>query len=173
MTPLCRGRHPITCVVVFSGIAVSPGNLTSSPCVCPEGFYHCAGLCLHLVELRLDYFDAESHCDGIGSHLVTPRSEEEGRCLVASAAMAVRPNGWTWIGFHDRMAERSFTGADGCGEMTYQNWRDDWNGEPDYEFDPNCVDFGEEGTWMDGYCEIGSYALCQLRDYHRPECPNE
>ena len=158
---------------VFSGTAASPGNLTSSPCLCPEGFYHCAGLCLHLLELKLDYFDAESHCDDIGSHLVTPRSEEEANCLVAiaPAAVAASPSDLVWIGFRGTTEENSFIGADGCGKMTYQNWRK--NGEPDLKYDPNCVDTDEEGTWMDGQCTWPSYALCQLRDYYRPECPDE
>ena len=125
------------------------------------------------MELELEWAEAEAHCAALDAHPVSPRSAEQGACLTASAARATAPSGYTWMGFRGGRTAESLVGADGCGPITYSNWQLNGDGEPDLRHDDNCVDFNSDGLWHDGSCAYRDYVLCQLRNCHRPECPNE
>ena len=150
---------------------MSPGN-ESSPCGCPEGFTRCAGRCLRLVRDRVSYTEGETTCASLGAHLATPRTEEENTCAAdAVAAAGIAPSwlelvGNAWLGYRGGRTEESFFGADGCGPITYTNWR---TGEPNLEDDDNCI-MTYRGSWYDIECTNNDYILCQLENCHRPEC---
>ena len=147
-----------THVVLFPGL---------DECDCPEGFRVCAGRCYHRGPDKLSYTEAEAYCEAKAAHLATPRNSNDNDCVWD---LVPGEFDFGWLGYSGGTnASDPHVGADnGTPVGPYTNWR---RGSATYIL--QCVEI-YNGEWNDNVspCASNSYPLCQLRDCHRPQCPD-
>ncbi|GFN85308.1 LOW QUALITY PROTEIN: metalloendopeptidase [Plakobranchus ocellatus] len=125
----------------------SPMGTACSECPDSSHFNKATGHCYEYVGTSLGFFDARTHCEGIGSKLGMAKTEEENQFLLKISG------GHIWLGLTDSEVEGTFVWDDGEA-ANYTNWS---NGQPDNYGNEDCGSMYRNGHWNDLPCP--SYTL--------------
>lgn len=119
---------------------------------CPTTYQRICGGCYTLHDVDFMWGQAESTCEGEGTHLVVPDTDVEHSCLLQAAGMPIR----MWIGVTDLRTLGTFSAVTGGAQM-YLPWAP---GLPDSELGHNCVEYRVEG-WANENCTDVNRFYCE------------
>ncbi|XP_077159613.1 macrophage mannose receptor 1-like [Paroedura picta] len=128
------------------------------PVKCPAGWVPYRDHCYHLHRDLKTWKGALSACRKEDGDLASIHNIEEHSFVISQ--LGYHPTDMLWIGLNSQKTERYFEWSDGT-PVTCTKWE---NGEPTYLQDSvdNCVTMrGENGYWMDTFCQEEYGYICQ------------
>ena len=119
--------------------------------------------CFHVPTSQLNFANAVTSCQGMGSKLATisDSTEDEMVWNLMSANGAPAEEDWTYIGLNDIQDEGDFLWQDGSSLNGYTNW---YAADPNGGTQHNCVIKGHSGNgkWSDVDCTEENRYACSL-----------
>ncbi|XP_031632855.1 uncharacterized protein LOC116346788 isoform X2 [Contarinia nasturtii] len=105
---------------------------------CAFGWISVNQFCISAIELMLSWKDAESHCQTLGGHLASIKSEREQKIIdtLLMNSATFRSNVAYWIGASDEIFEGDFRWSNGY-PYTFSNWFPGWPEHNGYNKQPN------------------------------------
>ena len=140
-------------IAVDAQLATDAPMLTLDAGQCPPAYTRLGASCYHFSMVQVPrWLDGELACeaDGVGAHMVTIDSKEEGDLLVAAFAV----NDY-WIGMSDRITEGSYRNVTGEA-APYLVWVP---GEPTSS---DCGQFDADGLFHVSTCDTSDEYVCEF-----------